>query len=512
MQSRPNILFIQTDQQRADTIAALGNSIIKTPALDSLVKEGTTFTRCYTSSPVCVPARCSIATGLPPHLTGCTDNGAMPQNIPSFMEKLSDLGYQTHGTGKMHFTPNHKRLWGFDGRDISEENIPYDDYKEFLDQNGYNHIIDTNGLRGEYYYLPQPSQMPAELHQTHWVGDRSIDFLKGRNRDEPFFLWTSFIKPHPPFDNPTPWNKLYRTYEMDGPFLPENHKDLLTFWNRYQNRYKYTEDNQSDYFFRTMRAAYYACLSFIDSQIGRILEQLGDEIDNTLILFSSDHGELLGDYGSVGKRSMLEPAARVPLIARYPKKFQAGDLCSKPVSLLDLYPTFLKTAGCKDYRVSDEGDDLSDIATDKIDRQHTFSQFSSGKTGLYLITDDRFKYSYSAADEKEWLIDLKTDPQETQNIVSDTTYEADKNRLKNTLISRFEKDNYTEAVQQGDWKDYGGCHLPLENNPNFGLLQQDISNTQELVDQLGPYARNISIPDEGSYKEAQKIIATKNKE
>ncbi len=512
MKSPPNILFIQTDQQRADTIAALGNPIIKTPALDSLVREGTTFTRCYTPSPVCVPARCSLATGLPPHLTGCTDNATMPQNIPSFMEKLSEQGYQTHGTGKMHFTPDHKRLWGFASRDISEENIPHDDYKEFLDQNGYTHVIDTNGLRGEYYYLPQPSQMPAELHHTHWVGDRSIDFLKRRNREKPFFLWTSFIKPHPPFDNPVPWNKLYRTYEMETPFRPEEYDHLLTFWNRYQNRYKYMEDNRSDYFLRTMRAAYYACLSFIDSQIGRILEQLGDEIDNTLILFSSDHGELLGDYGSVGKRSMLEPAARVPLIVRYPKRFQKATLCPKPVSLLDLYPTFLKTAGCKDYQVSAEGDDLCDIATEKTDRQSTFSQFSSGKTGLYLATDGRFKYSYSAADKKEWLIDLQTDPQETRNVITDPKYKADKNRLKNILIARFEKDRYTKAVQKGDWKDYGTCRLPLEKNPNYGLLQQDISNTQELVDQLGPYARNISIPDKGSYQEAQKIIMSQDNE
>jgi arylsulfatase A-like enzyme len=352
--------------------------------------------------------------------------------------------------------------------------------------------------------------MPAKLHHTHWVGDRSIDFLKRRNRENPFFLWSSFIKPHPPFDNPPPWNKLYRTYEMEPPFRPEGYEHLLTFWNRYQNRYKYMEDNQSDTFFRTMRAAYYACLSFIDSQIGRILEQLGDEIDNTLILFSSDHGELLGDYGSVGKRSMLEPAARVPLIARYPKKFQAGDLCSKPVSLLDLYPTFLKTADCKEYKVSEEGDDLSDIATEKTDRQYTFSQFSSGKTGLYLITDDRFKYSYCAADKKECFIDLKSDPQETKNVATDKKVAADKARLKNTLISRFEKSQYTSAIQNGEWKDYGICRLPLDKSPNYGLLQQDMPNTQELVDQLGPYARNITMPDEGSYKEAQEIINSKN--
>src|SRR5690242_2797627 len=104
--NRPNILLLCTDQQRADTIAALGNPIIKTPALDRLVREGTAFMRCYTPSPVCVPARCALVTGQPPHVTGCVDNQSMPQNRVSFMERLWRLGYQTHGVGKMHFTPD----------------------------------------------------------------------------------------------------------------------------------------------------------------------------------------------------------------------------------------------------------------------------------------------------------------------------------------------------------------------------------------------------------------------
>jgi arylsulfatase A-like enzyme len=121
-----NILLLFTDQQRFDTIAALGNPIIKTPAMDRLVREGTAFTRCYTPSPVCISGRCSMITGQPAHITGCTDNVAQPQNLSSFMEHLRDAGYQTHGTGKMHFSPDPLRMWGYESRDVAEEvGFPY---------------------------------------------------------------------------------------------------------------------------------------------------------------------------------------------------------------------------------------------------------------------------------------------------------------------------------------------------------------------------------------------------
>ena len=167
--NQPNILLLFTDQQRADTIAALGNPIIRTPALDRLVREGTAFTRCYTPSPVCVSARCALVTGLPPHVTGCVDLMNMPQNRPSFIQRLRQLGYQTHGIGKMHFTPDPRRLWGFESRDISEEFAwPGDGYQKFLERHGYRHVAEPHGVRSEFYYIPQPSQLPARLHHTTW--------------------------------------------------------------------------------------------------------------------------------------------------------------------------------------------------------------------------------------------------------------------------------------------------------------------------------------------------------
>ena len=488
--SLPNILFIFTDQQRYDSIAALGNPIIRTPAFDRLAREGTAFERCYTPSPVCVPARLSLVTGLQPHRTGTYDNAPMTQGLPSFMERLAERGYQTHGVGKMHFTPDRRRMWGFESRDFSEEGIEDDDFAQSLRAAGYNHVHDTNGVRGEYYYLPQPSQLPAHLHNSHWVADRSIDFLRRRDRSRPFFLWSSFIKPHPPFEVPTPWNKLYRGAEMLPPFRPEGYENLLTYWNHVQNRYKYRDAGSDGFLIRTMRAAYFAQVSFLDYNLGRILAALGDEIDNTLIITSSDHGELLGDYGSFGKRSMLDAAARVPLIARWPGHFAPGAREATPTSLIDLWPTFLTAAGNTDPAPDPESISLFDIAESRFPQRYVYSQFSQKQLGLYLITDGRWKYSYSAPDRKEWLFDLYIDPHESHNLAYNLAYQHKTVELRQALLSRFERDGYSDPVENGAWRPYPRIDSP--DDPDAGLIYQDTPNLQEQINELGEYARPVT--------------------
>ena len=134
--------------------------------------------------------------------------------------------------------------------------------------------MDPNGVRSEWYYVPQPSQLPARLHHSTWVADRSLDFLQRRDPSRPFFLWSSFIKPHPPFESPIPWNRLYKPVEMPYPHMPPGYEHLLTFWNHLQNRYKYRDQGLDGNLVRLTRAAYYAAISFVDYNLGRILAQL----------------------------------------------------------------------------------------------------------------------------------------------------------------------------------------------------------------------------------------------
>lgn len=488
MSHPPNILIFLTDQQRADTIGAHGNPIIQTPVLDRLVREGTTFTRAYTPSPVCVPARCALATGQLPAQSACWDNQDMP-DVTSYMEVLRDAGYQTHGVGKMHFQPDHEKMWGYDTRDISEEGKP-GDFPVFLRENGYGHVLACNGLRGEYYYTPQPSQLPAHLHETHWVADRCIDFLNGRDPDKPFLLDCHFIKPHPPFENPMPWSFLYRTDEMPPPYQPVPAADVLTRVNQLQNRYKYKDRGaKDDLAWRTMKAAYYAAISFIDCQIGRVLEALGDEIDNTLIMFSADHGEMLGDYGCAGKRCMLEASARIPFIARWPGHFEADTRVDTAVSLIDIFPTITAAAGVTGSTSPHRpGSDLVKIAAGEESGRVVYSQFQAKWMGHYMATDGKQKFVHSAPDHRSWFFDVEDE-------LRDTPVSLPENApLEQSALDLFGRFPACDAVAGDTWKIHDVP--PWPDDPDYGLLRQDPDGIAEMLETIRPYYRGARRSDD----------------
>lgn len=479
--SRPNILLIFTDQQRYDTIHAAGNPVIKTPHLDRLVQEGVLFPSAYTPSPVCVPARCSMIYGQYPHKTGCADNGdPMPEDRPSLMQALSDAGYRTHGIGKMHFSPNSQALRGFQTREHQGEmrsRVEDDDYLRFLHANGYEHVYDPFGPRGEMYYIPQPAQMPAEFHGTNWVGDRAVEFIHEVESSTPFFLFASFIHPHPPFSPPTPWNKLYRGPLMPLPKRPDNCETLHTYMNRYQNRYKYRDNGIDNNLLRVMKAYYYACISFIDFQVGRMLKVLEEtnQLDNTLIMYTSDHGEFLGDYNCFGKRSMLDSAARVPMIVRYPERFASGQICDKSTSLVDVMPTFLTAAEIDTTTYDLDGIDLADIAaskqSDKYQNRTVYSQYQRDAMGVYMATVQRWKYFYSSPDRREFLFDRVNDPDETRNKAGLSLCRRELEEMRNNLFEFYKSEGFTDPIEEGYWKLFP--QPSLSDDPDEGLLIQD---------------------------------------
>ncbi|MBI1336073.1 MAG: sulfatase-like hydrolase/transferase [Phycisphaera sp.] len=480
MPERPNILFILTDQQRADTVAALGNPIIKTPALDRLANHGVAFTSAYSPSPVCVPARCCLHYGQYPMNTGCYDNAwPMPTDRPSFMQALTDSGYRTHGIGKCHFTPDAKALRGFQSRESLEE-VPRrdsDDYTHMLEEQGWGELPEPHGVRGEMYYVPQVSQLPAKLHPTQWVGDRSVDFIeKQKKTRQPWMLYSSYVHPHPPFAPPWPWHKLYRSFNLPLPHVPHEWESLLTYINRNQNRYKGRDQGIDRNLLRNIKAHYYACISFVDYQVGRLLDALDatGQRDNTLILFSSDHGELLGDFNSFGKRSMHDACARVPMLASLPGRFEGGRRCHKPVSLVDIMPTFLAAAGVESKSIKTDGVDLADTLNHNSDRKAVHAQYRCKGTAIYTTVTEDWKYAYSAPDQKEFLFSRKQDPIETRNYAglpdSDDTLERLRTMTLDWLKSSLPGGEST-AYEGDDWKVYP--KLEVSPDPNQGLLTQD---------------------------------------
>jgi len=482
MPATPNILVLFTDQQRYDTIRALGNPVIQTPHLDRLVAEGTSFTSAYCPSPVCVSSRCSFVLGQYAHQTNCVNNETMPANRRSMMEYLRDAGYQTHGVGKMHFSPDRRRLWGFDSRDFSEEGGGEDDFLQFLRDNGYGHVIAPHGERSEYYYLPQPSQLPERLHHTTWVADRSIDWLERRDRKRPFFLWSSFIKPHPPFESPLPWARLYRPVEMPLPFLPPNYEALLTWWNRHQNRYKYRDQGRDLNLLRTMRAAYYACISMIDHHAGRVLAYLEEKglLDDTLILYTADHGEFLGDYNSYGKRSFLDVASRVPFLVRYPQRFPAGHRHDDPVSLVDALPTIYGAVGLKKQK-NQPGVDLSVLVERGAERDEVLLQLGREGNGLYMLVDRDHKYAYSAADRQEYLIIRRPDRMEERNVAGNPGLNHVVADYRKRLMDWFREDGYEAPLDENRWREFPPPSVSA--NPDAELLYQD---GRSVADQFPP--------------------------
>ncbi len=503
---RPNILHLFTDMQRFDTIHALGNPVIRTPNLDRLCSEGVAFTQAFSPSPVCISARCSMITGQYPMHTGCYENTLMPvDGRTTFMGELHDHGYDTHGIGKCHFTPDRFALRGFDAREVQEEgaesieNLDRHHYLQYLRDRSYTHISEPHGIRGEMYYIPQPSQLPQEDHPTTWVGDRTIEFL-GQEHVQPWYLFSSFIHPHPPFTPPVPWHKLYRSAQMPDPDTPEDSEELLTFVNRIQNRYKYGDQGANRYLIRSMKAYYYACISYVDYQIGRILQTLesSGQLDSTLILFSSDHGELLGDYHSFGKRSMHDASSRIPMILQYPGRFEGGRTCDTPVSLVDIAPTFLAAAGCDERSVSThplDGKDMYKILTGEETRETVFSQLSyecvMAERGInpaqrhvlqapdahahlstYMAVTREWKYIYSAADDKEFLFDRRKDPKEHRNLAEVELCQDVKHTMKRRLTAHLTEGGETYGLTgTGEWKSFP--KLEINSDPYAGLLIQD---------------------------------------
>lgn len=477
-----NILHIVTDQQRFDTIRAMGNPLIQTPHLDRLCEEGTAFTNAYTPAAECVPARACMITGMYADKTGCGSNAdAMPPaNHPTMMSLLAEAGYRTHGVGKCHFTADPWALRGFQSRDTSEEIVTTyascDDYLTFVAERGFTHVMEPHGVRGESYYIPQISQLPADIHHTQWVGDRCLAFLerqRQRTLRKPWYLYAGFIHPHPPFAPPNPWHKLYRAPEMPLPYLPENGPELTCFINRFQNRYKYRDRGFDLNLVRCIRAYYYACISFVDYQVGRLLSALvqAGELDRTLIVFTSDHGELLGDFGCFGKRSFHDACQRIPLITRLPGRFARGARCDAPASLVDLLPTFLSTANAA-IPPNADGMDLAALARGVVRREAVHFHYARGDDAIIGAVNARWKYAWSAPDRREFLFETGEYP-ECRNQASGDAFPDDAISLRTRVLERAARHDFSRPLVTagGQWKTGPVRRMP--ENPDDGLLFQD---------------------------------------
>jgi arylsulfatase A-like enzyme len=409
--SRPNILLLTADQQRYDTIGALNAPFMHTPNIDRLVHDGCAWSQAHSPNPVCIPARHNILTGLPARYHGLPHNklNPLPARLPMLPRLLSEHGYTTGAIGKMHFHPV-RAHHGFNTMRLMEEipgHIEDDAYLQYLRANGLGHLLQVHGSRVLGYQQPQRSIVSEEHHGSIWVARETSRFIEA-NQNRPWFAWASWIAPHPPVNVPDTFADLYA-----GAALPP------------VRGLNGTERPDA----RRFRELYYAAISLVDKGVGMVLDKLDelDMADNTLVIYTSDHGEMLGDLGLMQKELPYDGSVRVPLIARFPGRLQAGMVRSEFADLNDILPTVLDAAGMDISTVVEEhalpdgfpGDSLLEPCGTR-DRSFQYSEFGDLEERLtprwIMLRDARWKYIYRfGTGGSEELFDMDADPHELCN-------------------------------------------------------------------------------------------------
>lgn len=445
MKTRPNILLIMTDEQRFDALGGLPDSVVDTPYLTELRTQGVFFRKAYSACPVCIPARRTLMSGKTPYHHGVMMNYTTPLEGPTLPELLQKNGYQTHLSGKLHLFPERKR-YGFESADWADSchsSSPDNDYDRFLREHGLfedlglGHGLSFNG------YAARPFHLEERYHYSNWCADMALRFLERRDPTAPFFLNLSFFQPHAPCSPPAYYFNKY----LHAPMPPSPMGDWVEELPDLQNGLPvnaWRVDPES-WPLREYKAGYYGCVEQIDHQIGRVLYHLPKE--NTIILFLSDHGEMLGDHGWIRKRSAYEGSAHIPLLLWMPRKLAAEyGIClntqiDTPVELMDILPTVLDLAGIPIPENVDGMSLLPLMRGEPCSREYIHGECARLETigsGMQYLTDGREKYIWYPGLGKEQLFDLTADPREEHDLARDPAAEERIRPLRERLIRELE--------------------------------------------------------------------------
>jgi arylsulfatase A-like enzyme len=442
---KPNLLFIWTDQQRADTMAVYGNTKIHAPNLNKLASESVVFEKAYVAQPVCTPNRSAVMTGLWPHTSGCTANNIrLPQDIRCVPEIVNDSDYRTAYMGKWHLGDEIFVQHGFEEWAAIEDNyIKY--YRKGRDRSkrsNYHHFLIEHGYKpdnGNKFSRSFAAKRPLEHCKPKFLEMEACEFLR-RNRNEPFMLYVNFLEPHPPYFGP-----LDKEHDPEKVDLPANFSDpleenepLLYRLKRQKCRDKYGKEAEN---IRELIARYWGLVTQVDLSVGAILKTLDDLglTDNTIVVYTSDHGDMMGAHHMTGKTVMYEEAVRIPWLMRIPQMRRTAHPINNSVSHIDMVPTILELMG----RKADEnfpGQSLIPlIKGNKVVEDHVFIEWSPGSGAVKVnkgstslasreeiarlenehtrtvISPDGWKLCLSDVDKCQ-LFYLNKDPGETTNL------------------------------------------------------------------------------------------------
>lgn len=430
MKKAPNMVLICVDQWRGDCLGLSGHPVVKTPFLDQLALQGCRFERAYSATPSCIAARAALMTGLRQESHGRVgyEDGVSWDYPVTLAGEFTRCGYQTQAIGKMHVYPERTQL-GFQNVLLHDgflhfsrkEGDAVDDYLPWLREKLGDPHADyfETGLNCNSN-VARPWDKAESLHPTNWAVTQSIDFLRRRDPRKPFFLFLSFHRPHPPYDPPAwafeqylaadmpdvpigDWSDVYSEYESPAPDSPVGRFPPETV--------------------RRARAGYYGNMTHIDHQINRFVESLSpEERDNTIICFTSDHGELLGDHHLWRKTLPYEGSARIPLILcdLRPDARQRGRVCNSVAELRDVMPTLLD---CAELPIPEsvEGRSLLPLASGEspVWRDAIHGEHLAAGGSIQWLTDGHEKYIWMSATGREQLFNLDNDPNELHDRVSE---------------------------------------------------------------------------------------------
>lgn len=492
MSQRPNILFICTDQQRADSLGCTGAHWAVTPHLDALASEGALFTHCYVQNPICSPSRASLFTGKYVSSHGLHANGVpLPASQKLFTRTLADAGYDCGMIGKQHLHPcdnwqtEPRRDDGyrvFEWAHGPNHRALENDYHRWLRQTHpsvYDAIFPDKGANertdfGNRAKTGTPiDHVPAEAHYSHWVAERAIDFIQHeRTTKEPFCLVANFFDPHHPFGAPQAFRDLIDVNDIP---TPNTRRDELSnkpaehqLWS--EKSYGGTAAGYQDYTaseLQEIRAQYWAMIALIDHEVGRILRALEDSgrADNTLVVFTSDHGEMLGNHQQLLKGPQLyNDLTQVPLIMRWPSAISAGQRVDELVQWVDLTASLLEVGGCT-AGLAVQGESLLPLlrgeAKDWRDwalteyRDSGFEQSPNIMTTM--LRHEHWKLivwhgepATSATRDGE-LYNLAEDPGELYNLFNDPAHADIRRRLKTKLLDVMAETEDRTLPRQRDW-------------------------------------------------------------
>lgn len=470
MADRPNVLLISTDHWPADLLGEADHPDILTPTLDELARSGVRFRNAYGECPVCIPARRTLMTGVSPRTHGDRDFGEtrpMP-DLPTMAQTFRDAGYQAYAVGKLHVYPQRNRI-GFDDVILDEEGRTQygvvDDYEAFLADHGYAGRQFDHGMSNNDY-VSRPWHLPEELHATNWASQQMVRTIKRRDPGRPAFWFLSYRHPHPPIVPLDRYLDMYGDVDLRWPTQGSWCRGALPYL------LQAVRGRSAHMGVREIRDAlrgFYALCTHIDHQLRVVVGTLREEglLDDTVICFTSDHGDMLGRHGMWAKRLFYEASANIPMIL----VGTAGDrrvghhrVDDRLVGWQDVMPTLLDLAGIE----SPHGVEGLSMVGGR-EREWLYGEVGEDDHATRMIRKDRFKLIYYPAGNARQLFDLESDPLEIRDLAHDEDYQGVLQELSANLVGELYGGD-EEWARNGEL--VGRPSRDFRPGPNRGLSSQ----------------------------------------